>query len=47
VAKKGPAVTDQERAMLAIELFLAQKKDGGDFATKLKEKLANQKRKSH
>jgi len=33
--------------MLAIELFLAQKKDGGDFATKLKEKLANQKRKSH
>lgn len=33
--------------MLAIELFLAQKKDGGDFATKLKEKLDEQKRRSH
>lgn len=33
--------------MLAIELFLAQKKDGGDFAGKLKEKLDEQKRRSH
>ncbi|WP_341910222.1 hypothetical protein [Ferrovibrio terrae] len=47
VARKGPAVTDQERATLAIELFLAQKQDGGDFAAKLREKLAEQKRRSH
>lgn len=33
--------------MLAIELFLAQKKDGGDFAAKLREKLDEQKRRSH
>lgn len=47
LAKKGPPVTDQERATLAIELFLAQKQDGGDFATKLKAKLEEQKRRSH
>jgi hypothetical protein len=47
VARKGPAVTDQERATLAIELFLAQKQDGGDFAAKLRERLAAQKRSSH
>lgn len=47
LAKKGPPVTDQERATLAIELFLAQKQDGGDFAAKLKAKLEDQKRRSH
>lgn len=47
IAKKGPPTTDQERATLAIELFLAQKQDGGDFATKLKAKLDARKRSSH
>jgi hypothetical protein len=47
LARKGPPVTDQERATLAIELFLAQKRDGGDFAAKLKAKLEEQKRRSH
>lgn len=47
VAKKGPPTTDQDRAQLAIELFLAQKKDGGDYAAKLKAKLEEQKRRSH
>lgn len=47
VAKKGPPVTDQERATLAIELFLAQRKDGGDFAAKLKERIEERKRKSN
>lgn len=47
VAKKGPPTTDQDRATLAIELFLAQKQDGGDFANKLRDKLAERKRNSH
>ncbi|WP_341703865.1 hypothetical protein [Ferrovibrio sp.] len=47
IARKGPPVTDQDRAQLAIELFLLQKKDGGDFAAKLKAKLDEQKRRSH
>jgi hypothetical protein len=47
IAKKGPPATDQERATLAIELFLAQKDDGGDFAAKLKARLDEQKRRSH
>lgn len=47
VAKKGPPTTDQDRATLAIELFLAQKQDGGDFAAKLKAKLDARKRSSH
>lgn len=47
VAKKGPPTTDQDRATLAIELFLAQKHDGGDFAAKLKAKLDARKRSSH
>jgi hypothetical protein len=47
LAKKGPPVTDQERATLAIELFLAQKQDGGDFAAKLKARLEEQRRRSH
>ncbi len=47
VARKGPAITDQERATLAIELFLAQKQDGGDFAARLKERIEERKRKSH
>lgn len=47
IAKKGPPTTDQERATLAIELFLAQKQDGGDFAAKLKAKLDARKRNSH
>ncbi|MCW0233905.1 MAG: hypothetical protein OJJ21_09935 [Ferrovibrio sp.] len=47
IARKGPPATDQERATLAIELFLAQKQDGGDFAAKLKTKLDEQKRRSH
>jgi len=47
IAKKGPPTTDQDRATLAIELFLAQKDDGGDFAAKLKAKLEEQKRRSH
>lgn len=47
VAKKGPPTTDQDRATLAIELFLAQKDDGGDFAAKLKAKLDARKRSSH
>lgn len=32
---------------MAIELFLAQKKDGGDFAAKLREKIEERRRKSH
>lgn len=47
VARKGPPTTDQDRATLAIELFLAQKEDGGDFAAKLKAKLDARKRSSH
>ncbi len=47
LAKKGPPVTDQERATLAIELFLAQKQDGGDFGLSQKAKLEDQKRRSH
>ncbi len=47
IAKKGPPATDQERATLAIELFLAQKQDGGDFAARLKAKLDDRKRSSH
>ncbi|MEK9969806.1 MAG: hypothetical protein VW600_11765 [Ferrovibrio sp.] len=47
IAKKGPPTTDQDRATLAIELFLAQKQDGGDFAAKLKARLDEQKRRSH
>jgi hypothetical protein len=47
VARKGPPTTDQDRATLAIELFLAQKHDGGDFAAKLKAKLDERKRSSH
>ena len=47
IARKGPPATDQERATLAIELFLAQKQDGGDFAAKLKTRLDEQKRRSH
>lgn len=47
LARKGPPVTDQERATLAIEMFLAKKKDGGAFAAKLKQKLETQKRRSH
>lgn len=47
IARKGPPVSDQERAQLAIELFLLQKKDGGEFAAKLKAKLEEQKRRSH
>lgn len=47
IARKGPPASDQERAQLAIELFLLQKKDGGEFAAKLKAKLEEQKRRSH
>ncbi|MFC3675726.1 hypothetical protein [Ferrovibrio xuzhouensis] len=47
IARKGPPANDQERAQLAIELFLLQKKDGGDYAAKLKAKLDEQKRRSH
>ncbi|QDO96761.1 hypothetical protein FNB15_05470 [Ferrovibrio terrae] len=47
VAKKGPPTTDQDRATLAIEIFLAQKEDGGDFATRLKARLDDRKRNSH
>lgn len=47
IAKKGPPTTDQDRATLAIELFLAQKGDNGDFAARLKAKLEEQKRRSH
>lgn len=47
IARKGPPASDQERAQLAIELFLLQKKDGGDYAAKLKAKLDEQKRRSH
>ncbi len=47
IAKKGPPANDQERATLAIELFLAQKQDGGDFAAKLKARLEQQKKRSH
>lgn len=47
LARKGPPTTDQDRATLAIELFLAQKQDGGDFAAKLKAKLDERKRSSH
>lgn len=47
IAKKGPPTTDQDRATLAIELFLAQKDDGGEFATKLRAKLEARKRGDH
>ncbi len=47
VARKGPPTTDQDRATLAIELFLAQKEDGGDFAARLKAKLDARRRSSH
>jgi hypothetical protein len=47
VAKKGPPTTDQDRATLAIEIFLTQKEDGGDFATRLKARLDDRKRNSH
>lgn len=39
VVRKGPPTTDHERAMLSVELFLAQREDGGAFAAKLREKL--------
>jgi hypothetical protein len=39
IARKGPPTTDQERAMLSVELFLAQRDDGGAFAAKLRAKL--------
>ncbi|WP_428248928.1 hypothetical protein [Ferrovibrio sp.] len=44
VARKGPPTTDHERAMLSVELFLAQKNDGGAFADKLRAKLEEEKR---
>jgi len=44
VARKGPPTTDHERAMLSVELFLAQKDDGGAFAAKLRAKLEEEKR---
>lgn len=47
ITRKGPPTTDHDRAQMAIGLFLAQKKDGGDYAAKLKAKLDEQKRKSH
>lgn len=47
IARKGPPTTDHDRAQTAVGLFLAQKKDGGDYAAKLKAKLEEQKRKSH
>lgn len=47
VARKGPPTTDHDRAQMAIGLFLAQKKDGGDYAAKLKARLDEQKRRSH
>lgn len=47
IAKRGPPTTDQDRATLAIELFLAQKQDGGDFAAKLKARLDERRRNSH
>ena len=47
IARKGPPTTDQDRATLAIELFLAQKDDGGDFAAKLKARLDKRRRSSH
>lgn len=47
IAQKGPPTTDQDRAQMAIGLFLAQKKDGGDYLARLKQKLDEQKRRSH
>lgn len=47
IARKGPPTTDHDRAQMAIGLFLAQKKDGGDYVAKLKAKLDEQKRRSH
>lgn len=47
VARKGPPATDHDRAQMAVGLFLAQKKDGGDYAAKLKARLDDQKRRSH
>ncbi len=43
IARKGPPTTDNERAMLSVELFLAQRNDGGAFAAKLREKLEQEK----
>ena len=47
ITRKGPPTTDHDRAQLAIGLFLAQKKDGGDYAARLKARLDEQRRKSH
>lgn len=47
VARRGPPVTDQERAVLSVELFLAQRNDGGQFAEKLRERLAQERSRLH
>ena len=47
LARKGPPTTDQERAMLSVELFLAQRQDGGQFAEKLRERLQKEKGTRH
>lgn len=47
LARKGPPTTDQERAMLSVELFLAQRQDDGRFAEKLRERLQREKGTRH
>ena len=47
IARKGPPTTDHDRAQMAVGLFLAQMKDGGDYVAKLKARLEEQKRRSH
>ncbi|WP_374631709.1 hypothetical protein [Ferrovibrio sp.] len=47
LARKGPPTTDHERAMLSVELFLAQRQDGGRFAEKLRERLQREKGTRH
>lgn len=47
VARKGPPTTDRERATLAVELFLAQRGDNGQFAEKLRERLQSERNKLH
>lgn len=47
LAKQGPPTTDQDRARLAIELFLQQRNDGGKFRDKLKDRIAKERQRLH
>lgn len=47
LARQGPPTTDQDRARLAIELFLQQRNDGGKFRDKLKDRIAKERQRLH